>query len=351
MGHPWYTTREACKAALDSKATARDDARVDRAIEAAGWTIDGDTHRTFWPQLATRYWDWPNHQQAPPWRLWLDGNELVSITTLTVAGVALSPADYLLRRSDDLDEPPYDQVQLLRSGSATFGGGSTPQRAIGITGVYAGCRIDETVVGALTANLGASGTAGLDLSPTVGVGSILRIDAERLTVVDKTMVDTGQNLGAPGLAAAANDVTVPVSDGTVFDVDEIILIGAERMLVVDIAGNNLVVKRAWDGSVLAAHATGVDVYALMGFVVARGQLGTTAAAHLDAAPVYRFDPPSLIQSWAVAEATTQLLQEQSGYGRTVGSGENEREAAGRGLSHIRADAIQAFGRRARLGVI
>src|SRR5690606_22447868 len=57
---PWYTTRETVKAALDYKETARNDAQVDRAIESASRAVEGLLHRRFYPETATRYFDWPN---------------------------------------------------------------------------------------------------------------------------------------------------------------------------------------------------------------------------------------------------------------------------------------------------
>lgn len=348
MGQPTFCTREAVTNALDVKLTARSNAQVDAAILAATEQIRGSLHRDFVPRLETRYFDWPNWSYAPAWRLWLDQDELISVTTITSGGVAVAPGDYLLEPAND--GPPYDRIEINLSTAGGFSGGDTHQRSIAITGLW-GYRNDETAVGSLTGNMGTSGSSGITLSPTVGVGTILRIDSERLIITDKTMVDTAQTLLGPGLTAAANDQTVPVTDGTGYEVGEIILLGAERMLIVDIATNNLVVKRAWDGSTLAVHATSTPVFALAGFSVDRGQLGTTAATHLSGATVYRFDVPPLIQSLCRAEAITTIQQEQAAYGRTVGSGENEREAAGRGLIHIRQDAMTAHGRQARLGAI
>lgn len=351
MAQAWTCTRDDVKLATDSKSTTRDDAQVDRVIGSATEAVEALTHRSFIPITATRLFDWPNYQYAPPWRLWLDSNELISVTAVTVAGVTLNPSDYTLRRSDDLNQPPYDRLELDTVSSATFSGATSHQQAVGITGLYMGCALAETQVGALTGAMGASGSAGIQLSPTVGVGSILRIDNERMIVTAKTMVDSGQNLGGAGLTMSAADVTVPVTAGTGYEVDEVLLIGAERMLIVDIAGNNLIVKRAWDGTVLAAHTAGVDIYALAGFTVDRAQLGTVAAAHNSGSTIWRHEVPGLIRNLTIAEALTALQQELAGYGRTVGGGENEREAAGRGLIHIRNDALQAFGRQGRVGAI
>lgn len=348
---PVYATREDVKAALDVKFTARADRQIDRALAAGADTIDGDLHRRFWPQVATRSFDWPNHQYARPWRLWLDGNELISVTTLTAGGVEIPSGDYLLRRSDDLDVAPFDRIEIDLSSAAAFAAGDTHQQAIAVTGLFAGCPDDETDVGVLTDPLGVTGSAGFDIDPEVGVGSILRIDNERLIVTDKTMIDSGQDLAGPGLAALASDDTVPVSAGSAFDPRQVILLGSERMLVVDVAGNDLTVKRAWDGTTLAAHSAGADVFALTGLIVDRGQLGTTPAAHADGATVFRFDPPPLIRSLNVAEAINVLQQDQAAWGRTVGSGESEREAGGVGLTALRAQAMTAHGRQARIGAI
>lgn len=350
MAQVWYSTRERVKAAPDYKFTARNDAQVDRAIESASRSIEGGLHRRFYPQTATRYFDWPNFQYARSWRLWLDSNELISITSMTAGGVTIAADDRFLRRSDDLDEPPYTHIEIDLASSAAFASGDTHQRSIAVTGLW-GHSNNETEVGALTGNLSDSGTAGIELAPSVGVGSILRIDSERIIVTDKAMVDSGQNLGGSGLAATKSDETVPVADGTAYEVGEIILIGSERMLIVDIAGDNLTVKRAYDGTTLAAHSAGVDVYALAAFTVERGQLGTSAAAHLSGAAIYRWDPPPLIESLCIGAAVSIVEQDSAGWGRVVGSGENEREAAGRGLRTLWDQAYVAFGRKARIGAI
>lgn len=354
----WYCTREDVKRALDIADTARSNRQIDRAIESGSRTIEGRLHRRFYPQLATRSWDWPNGQYARPWRLWLDDDELISITTLTVGGVTIAPADYMLRRSDGKDEPPFSHVEINLAGSAAFGGGSTHQRNIAITGPY-GHSADTGPAGALAEPLDASET-GVDVTDSglVGVGDILLIDTERMIVTGRSMFDTGQNIGAD-LTASNAAVTVAVTTGSAYAVDEVLLVDAERMLIVDIAGNNVIVKRAWDGSVLAAHTTGAAIYAPRTLTVTRGALGTTAATHLTAAAIVRHLVPGTVRDLNVALALTQGLQEQSGYARTAGSNESQRQVfgralkaapgvqAGRGLQALWDDAYTAYGRMAR----
>jgi hypothetical protein len=345
----WYATREDVMRAADSKETARNAAQIDRGLEAASRSIDALCHRTFYPQIATKSFDWPNSQGAAPWRLWLDANELISVSAVTSGGTTISLADVLLE--PNAYGPPYNRLELDLSSSAAFGGGDTHQRDITITGLY-GYRDDESEVGAMAEALDTSET-GLDVdgatSAAVGVGSVLRVDTERMNVVGRTMLDTGQNLAAD-LDIKANAVTVAVASTAGFAAGEVILIGAERMLVIDIAGTNLIVKRGWDGSVLAAHTTGADVYASRTLTVRRGALGTTAATHSTAAPVYRWDPPGPIQSLAVGEVLNALGLEQASYSVVLRAGEtgSERTRDLRGLQALRAQVYDGFGRKARL---
>lgn len=340
-----YATRESVKSALDSAETARNNRQVDRALESASRTVEGLLKRRFYPWTGTRYKDWPNQQYARAWRLWLDADELVSLATLVAGSVTIPATDYFLEPKNI--GPPYSRIEIDLDSASTFSSSGTPQRAIAITGVF-GYTAEEESVGTLAATLSSSATGA---SPTwtadVGVGDIVHVDSERMIVTDRTMVDSTQNLGGSGLAAQANAVTVAVSNGAVFLLGQTILIDSERMLIVDVAGNNLTVKRAWDGSVLAAHSTNADIYALTGIVVSRGQLGTTAAAHSSGATIYRHVVPGLVRELTIAEALTTLGQQTSSYATKVSSGDGERDAGGVGLPDLRDKAIARYGRRAR----
>jgi hypothetical protein len=125
---------------------------------------------------------------------------------------------------------------------------------------------------------------------------------------------------------------------------ETILIDAERMLIDDIAGNNLIVKRAWTGSTLATHANPSDVYVSRTLTVTRGALGTTAATHLTAAPILRWTPPPLISAWCEALAISRFQQATGAYAASTGSGESAEDAPGVGVGPIEADAMAAYAR-------
>jgi hypothetical protein len=343
----WYCTREDVKTALDSKATARNNAQVDRKIAAATKVIDNLTHRGgFRPVTGTRFKDWPNEQTARPWRLWLDADEVIEVDTLTAGGIVIPSTDYFLEPSND--GPPFDRIEIDRSSSSSWSSGPTRQRSIEITGLF-GYGNDEEPVGALVDNLDGtpSATASIAWSTArVGVGDVLRIGDERMTVRERTMVDSTQDIAAD-LASSAAVVTVAVANGAAFAVDQTLLVDSERMLIVDIAGNNLTVKRAWDGSVLAAHTTGAPVWTLTGIDIDRAQLGTTIAAHLAGAVIYRHLVPPEIRDLAIAEAINGLQQESSGYARSVRSGEGTTEIGGVGLADLRAQVKKAYGRGPR----
>lgn len=344
MAGVWYTTREQVKAALDTAETARNDAQVDRAIGSGARSIEGLLHRKFYPQTATRYFPWPNHQYARPWRLWLDADEVASVATLVAGGVTIPSTDYFLEPVNT--GPPYTRIEIDLDSSSAFSSAGTHQRAIAVTGVFIGCPLDEAPAGQLAEALDGSET-GVDVSDSslVGVGSIIKVESERMIVTGRSMLDTGQNTSA--LTASSADVAITgITAGTIH-VGETILVDSERMLVVDVAGTTVTVKRAFDGSALATHSGGVDIFAPRTLTVERAALGTSAAGHADLTAITRHVVPDLVRDLNVAEAINQLQQETSGYARVIGEGENAREGTGRSLFDLRKDAIATYGRQAR----
>lgn len=345
---PTYATREDVKNALDVKQTARADRQIDRALRTASRDVDSLCRRRFYPELTTKSWDWPSAQRARPWRLWLDENELISVTEVTTGGEAV-PAEAVFLEPNAYG-PPYNQIQLdMASATPGWIGGDTHQRSISIVGLY-GFRDDETTAGVTTGALDATTTSiSVDAvtSATVGVGSLLRLDTERVVVTGRAQADTGQTL-AGDVDAQAKTTVVPVVDGTEFAVDETILIDGERLLIVDIAGNALIVRRAWDGSTIAAHTSGAAIYAPRTLTLTRAALGTTAAAHSLGTPVQEWTPPSLVHQLSLAEAINVLLQEQAGWFRTASGGSTSREATLTALTALRTQTYDAFGRKARL---
>jgi hypothetical protein len=347
----WYATREDVKGALDIAETARSNAQIDRALGSATNSIEGLCNRRFYPEQRTMTWDWPNMQTARSWRLWLDSNELISLTSIVSGGITIPNGNVLLRPDDG---PPFTRVELNLGGQSAFGSLDSYQRSITITGLY-GHRNDEAPAGTLAAAVASTSVAAVTVTDAsaIGVGQILRIDTERLIVTGRRSVTTGQTQQG-ALTANLNATVLPVVDGTTLFPGEVITLDGERMLIVDITGNNLIVKRAWDGTVLATH-TGATVYAGRQLVVTRGALGSTAATHAIDAPIVKHQPPGVIRNLAIAEALNTIQQDIAGYARTpgiLGSGQKvPRTASFDGLDMLRSQAFNSVGRTARMRAV
>lgn len=174
----WYATREEVQDAFDVREAAHRSAQIDSAIASASDDIDGWLNRHkhgLAPRLATRYFDWPRRDFTQAYRLWLDENELISVTAFSSGGTTIPSTDYFLEPVNS--GPPYTYVEIDLSSSASFSPGTTSQRAIQITGTW-GINDDQVPAGALAEALDASETA-VDVTDAslVGVGSALLVDS------------------------------------------------------------------------------------------------------------------------------------------------------------------------------
>jgi hypothetical protein len=341
---PSYAARARVQRALDIESTSRAATQLDEALAAGSRNVDKLCHRVFYPTVATRTFDWPNTQRAPAWRLWLDQNELAGPPTeVTSGGVALDLADVYPRPDHG---PPYTYLELNRATVGGFTSGSTPQRAISMTAPY-GFDLTERPAGALAEALDSSET-GVDVTDAsvIGPGSLLKVDSERMIVTDAGMVDTGLTVGGSGLVAAASSVTLTAS-GSGLLAGEVLLVDSERMLVTGVVSTAVTVKRAWDGTPLAAHSVGASVYAARSLTVERGALGTTAATHSSAAVIYRHVFPAPVVSLTVAYAIQELMGASSGYSGTRGGGESGQSADAGAVTTLENRVWAAYGRKAR----
>lgn len=349
---PCYCTREQVKRAPDLKDTARIDAQIDRAIQSAARDIEGQLHRVFYPTDATKRFDWPNFQYAYPWRIWFDQWELAAIPTSVTSGgvtIPISACNFEPVNSG----PPYSYLELRRDQPYSFGVGSTPQRDVAITGTWGGCAAVTDPAGALAAAVSSTTATSVTVTDCslIGVGDLLVVDSERMLVTGRANTDSGQTVLTGLSTANPGDNAATVTDGTQLHIDEVIQVDAERMLIVDITGNTVTVKRAWDGTVLTTHSAAAHIYASRTLTVLRGQLGTTAATHSNATVASIHHVPSLVKDLAVAEAVNRVLQEIAGYARVVrteaSSGNATAPAPTTGLNDLRDRALTAYGRKAR----
>ncbi len=162
---PCYCTREDVKTALDIKESARVNAQVDRALAGARDSVETLCNRKFYPQAATRVFDWPNYQRARPWRLWLNQHEAISVSALVSGGVTITAGQYFLEPANE--GPPFTRIDLNRATVAAFTSAATPQHSVSVTGVF-GYRADTAPAGALAAAL--TDTTGTAVTVSSGAG-------------------------------------------------------------------------------------------------------------------------------------------------------------------------------------
>ena len=300
-----YLSREALKASLDAKETARNDAAVDRALEAASRAVESLVRRSFHPWVGTHRYDYPGSS----YRLELD-DWLADMDALSSGGVSISTSDVVLYPDDG---PPYRRLELDKGTSSSFDIGDTDQQAIAVTGTW-GWSLDSVAAGSLAEALDDSET-GVDVSDSsgIGVGDLLLVDSEWLEVTGRSMLSTAQTNTTP-LTATMTDNIVTVTTGSAFHSGEVLLLGAEKVFVDEIAGNSLTVRRAWDGTTLAAH-TGATIYAPRTLTVVRGAVGSTAASHLTSTALTRWTAPGDVVALVQAEAEAILLGSSSGWSK------------------------------------
>lgn len=343
----WYTTREAVRRSLESSDSVEYRYRVDAAIESASRGMEDLINRKLYPQRVDYRWDYPDQASlgTPPWRQWVGGgNQLISVASLSIAGTAV-PAQAIILEPNRYG-PPYDRIEFDQTYGYVLSPGSTWQQSVRMTG-WVGHTDEQQVIGTLSGSISDTvGTLQVAAGGWVETGHLLSVDDERMIVTDTAWVSTGQTLSG-GLTASAGDRSIPVADGAAWRGGETLIIDAERMLVIDIVGNSLIVKRAVDGSVLAAHSIGATIYAPRLATVTRAAVGTSAAAHSSGATVTRWVPPGQAEELCIAEAMNTLLQQAGGYTRTIGSGDSARPATGEGLADLRTRFVRSFARQAR----
>lgn len=347
---PVYATREAVRAVIGASNTARNNEALDRALEGATEAVDACTRRTFAPWEGTRYFDWPNVRYPTTWRLWLEENELAAAPTSVASGGVTelySGGNVYLHPQDG---PPFTRLEISRTASFAFSGSAATQRSVAIVGIF-GHSDRRRSGGTVAEALDASETeVQVTSGEAVGVGDLIRVDSERMLVTDRTWLSTGLTVQGSGLTNGASAVTLTAS-GSGLAAGELILVDSERMSVEDVSGSTVTVKRAQDGSVLAAHSVGATISAQRSLTVVRGAQGTTAATHLTSTAFEVQVYPGLVRQVCIAEALNTLVSESTAWARTIGSGEYAREATGAGLMTLRKTLRKAYGKMARTGAV
>lgn len=324
-----------------SEISVLDERRVVRAIEAASARIDAMCIREdgfFRPTEETRVFDVPgDYQTSPYFKLYLDATALISVSSVIVEGVDVT--------SDARLEPskygaPYSRVDLDTHG---FGYGA---RVVSVTGVWG--YPERSDLAAVVASDDASTVTVTPLGGhTLSTGDVMLIGTERLDVTGVQWVASGAVL-AGDVTASTGDTSIVVDDPSNFMAGERIVVGSERMLVIDVVGSTLTVRRAMDGSSLSAHVSGVAVYAPRKLSVSRGGTGTHAADTV----VSVLRPPADVVEAVVAETVSILAHGRSSYTDDFGpSGTSVTVAGAAPLTDLRDLVMRRYGRSCRTRVV
>jgi len=370
---PCYANRYDVQRAPDFKNGLVTNTLIDRALASAADRIEGQLHRVFYPRDTTYRFDWPNYQYAYPWRVWLDQWDLQVLTDLESPQGTVLPLNtlipYPLNRKPGF---PVRQVQVDRSSTTFWNPGATPQAAIWMTGTW-GFTVDQDTAGTLAANVSSTSATTITVSdgsqagpgdvvilnPGTGAvpfpqaqyahtfGAIAPLTGERVIVQDSSAASTGLTQSGAGVTTASEaDNQLSTTGAGTLNTGEVLVLDAERMLITQIVSGVATVQRAWDGTVLATHS-GATINALRTWTVLRGQLGTTASTYTTGQAIARHRPPQLIRDLNIAEAVNQVLQETTGYARTVGGPDMAALAPGVALADLWDEAMTTFGRKAR----
>ena len=321
----WYATREAVKIAAGISGTDKN-AVIDRAIAATSRMIDRLCDTWFIPITETRRYPWPQRDNPHGAVLMLDAPLLSATPTITKDGTdatAIASTDFFV---EPINQPPYWRIEIDLASSAFFSAKDTHQQAIAVTGSWG--ESDDTVTGGTVTSGLASDAGALSFvcsnAALIGVGNTLLIGSEQLFVSEKTTYDTTADLNDT-LTADVSDVLVTTTDGTKFSVGEIVLFDAERMRITDISGNNLTVERAYDGTVLAAHSTGISAYTYRTLTVERGVNGTTAATHANSTAVSIYQPGEDVEEVCIDWVLSTLAGQSSHWTGQIGGADAAQE--------------------------
>src|SRR5882762_10294767 len=311
----WYASMEDVKRAADISSSAGKDAEVMQALDESSDAVEKLCRRVFYPTVATRQFPWPQDWTQNARILELGKNELISVSSVVNGdGQTVAPSSISLHPADT--GPPYSTVLNTDAFLAATAFPLAMGASITVSGTY-GHKINEQSVATTTTNLSGT-TVTVNNSSKLGIGSLIRIGNERLVITAKGWTDS-LNAVPITLTNLSSDDTFTVTSGASYFIGEMLLIESERMIIRDIVGNKLIVKRAVDGTVLNAHTTITLVNVARLLTVERAVLGTTAIDTPSPTAVQLFVFPPLVRRLARAEALNALQQDSASYAHMAGS--------------------------------
>lgn len=263
----------------------RDVSRALERIRAASDWIDQNIG-IFIPKTEARRFDGPARDNQN-----LIVENLLAETEVKDDTDVLLTTDYLLYPRQRLwENGPYHRIQLDPD-AVTISGFSPEDDIIVVTGRWG--LYEETVDVGTDLN-DASHTDSktaliVDDGSKISPGMVLRIGTEQFLVEDIGALTAAITTTNEALDASEEEVTVV--DGSLVNVGEIIRVNFEKMRILDISTNDLLVARGYLHTKKVTHTTGANVDVHRTFTVKRGVNGTTAAAQADNADINRYLPP------------------------------------------------------------
>lgn len=342
---PWYATSEQLAHAFQGSNPAQR-WQTYRALDSASRGIDGarvgagTLRRRLYPEVATRTFTIPSGGDLDlyPYELTAAPTAVLSgSTAVTVGGLRIYPQE----------NPPYNQLCLNPATDSFWPESGTVGGLVSVTGVW-GYSADDDQCALLNGAVNGSATTLTfdhpiaDLVP--GRGSIVRCGTERMIVESVANVSTAVTVGADLGSLDSDDLlTLSAGGGALLAPGQVLLCGSERLYVLEVAGDQAVVERAWDGTTLAAHTLGTVLYAGWSLTVSRAALGTAAAAHSDNDPLYLWRVPAQVNALCIAEAMNVIQNELAAYGRAESSGDSQRGLSQTALQNMREQVEAHFG--------
>lgn len=268
-----------------------------RHIRAASQFIEQKTGQWI-PSVETRYFE-AGHDlselMVPP---------LISVTSLTNNGTALSASDYTLEPPERCwPNGPYSSI---RYPNGVF---STDNHGIVVSGMW-GRYSDTEGLGVQASLTDSETTVSVSDGSKISPGMVLLIDAE-CVLVEATGTETNST-ATLGATITADDTAFTISDGSKVKIGEVIKIGGEKMKVADINASTIYVERGWNETRRESHTATATVWVFRQFAVKRGCNGTTAAAHTNAA-VYRYVAPWDVNYLCRNVAALMLKKAETGF--------------------------------------
>jgi len=319
-------------------------ASIKNKLIAAADRADELCRQQFYPNIRTKRFNRDTPGAIEDGGTLFTDTDWLELDQVTLNGDIIPPADLVELR--DYFGLRFDSIGLLSNSQYAWTQATDEWYSIMVTGTT-GYSNNTHHIASLTSDI--TDTETILVTPgsnKLDVGALIRINDEWLHIVDRDWTTSA--------AVTISDITI---DQTTIDTNvatwvpgDRLRIGWEQLEVVDYAGTAIKVVRAVNGTTPSPHLTGAAINEWTTYTVERGVNGSTPAPHLTGAAISQWQPPAGVKEHSIAYVLTHLGQEASSYNRTIGTGDQQREATGRGLDTITRTLVADYRRRRNLRI-